>query len=235
MTQDRRSSIAVMAQSSGITATTIQRILKEDLQLVKRCAKFMPYDITDTQKKKRLDICDFLCRLHCHTPRVFRHAITLDESWVYVYDPELKQQSKEWMMKAEARPQKPRRTISNKVMIIILMHRDLSTTNSYNSPSLTQGVFRAIFQRFNDTHQCCRPRSTVGGCKFIHMDNAPSHNATLSLQFVRGLGWTCLPHPPYSPDLTSNDFWFYQRLKNLRGQKFANLNDLKASVETEIS
>jgi histone-lysine N-methyltransferase SETMAR len=35
------------------------------------------------------------------------------------------------------------------------------------------------------------------------------------------LGWTVLPHPPYSPDLTPSDFHLFGQLKKaLRGKKF---------------
>ncbi len=54
-----------------------------------------------------------------HTPRAFHHVVTMDESWVYVYDPHLKNQSLTWLRKGEARPQKPRKGIATaKVMII---------------------------------------------------------------------------------------------------------------------
>ncbi len=67
------------------------------------------------------------------------------------------------------------------------------------------------------------------------MDNASPHNATQSLQLVRNLGWTRIPHLAYSPDLTPNDFFFYACLKhNLRGQHHGRLEQLKQLVEDEI-
>ncbi len=67
------------------------------------------------------------------------------------------------------------------------------------------------------------------------MDNAPSHTAGLTLQHLRNLGWTVLPHPAYSPDLAPSDFWFFPRLKRgLKGRHFANLNDLQEAVDTEV-
>ena len=102
--------------------------------------------------------------------------------------------------------------------------------------TVNQQLFHAVFWRFDAAHARRRLHSTVYGCKFIHLDNAPSHNATLTLNLIQQLGWTHLPHPAYSPDLAPNDFWLYSRLKkNLRGVRFPSLDVLKEAVVDEIS
>ncbi|UYV75591.1 hypothetical protein LAZ67_13000681 [Cordylochernes scorpioides] len=58
-------------QDTGISQTTIERIVTEDLKLKKTPAKFIPRFLTNEQK---------LC----------------DETWVYGYDSETKRQSAEW-------------------------------------------------------------------------------------------------------------------------------------------
>lgn len=101
---------------------------------------------------------------------------------------------------------------------------------------LNQQVFHAIFRRFDAAHARRRPRATVHGHKFLHMDNAPAHKATLTLALIDQLGWSRLPQPAYSPDLAPSDFWLYHHLKcNLRGVRFANLEDLKEAVSDEIA
>ncbi len=43
----------------------------------------------------------------------------MDESWIYVYDPHLKETTREWLRKDEPRPQEPIRGISvSKTMIV---------------------------------------------------------------------------------------------------------------------
>ncbi len=64
VTSDRRVSIATMSATSGISQTSIQRILKHDLHLVKRSAKFVPVDLTQEQRSRRAEICTFWSRLH---------------------------------------------------------------------------------------------------------------------------------------------------------------------------
>ncbi len=107
--------------------------------------------------------------------------------------------------------------------------------NLFNVLTVNQQLFRAVFRCFDAAYQRRRPHSCVRGCRFIHLDNAPAHNATLTLALVQQLGWTRLPHPAYSPDLAPNDFWLYSRLKkNLRGVRFPSLEVLKQAVEDEI-
>jgi len=49
------------------------------------------------------------------------------------------------------------------------------------------------------------------------------------------MGWTVLPHPPYSPDLAPYDFHLIGPLKDaLRGRRFADINGLKHSVHEEL-
>ena len=49
------------------------------------------------------------------------------------------------------------------------------------------------------------------------------------------MGWTVLPHPPYSPDLAPYDFHLFGPLKYaLRGRRFADIDDLKYSVREEL-
>jgi histone-lysine N-methyltransferase SETMAR len=49
------------------------------------------------------------------------------------------------------------------------------------------------------------------------------------------MGWTVLPHPPYSPDLAPSDFHLFGPLKDaLRGRRFADDEELKHSMPEEL-
>ncbi len=105
--QDRKTSITAISAKSGITCSTVHRILKTDLKLVKKCAKFVPRELNDTQLARRVQVCTFWNRLLRTHPAVIRNIVTMYESWVYLYDPLLKVHSREWMRREESRPQKP--------------------------------------------------------------------------------------------------------------------------------
>ncbi len=238
VTQDRRMTIRGMSAKTGIPYSTIQRILKKDLKLKKRCSTFVPAVLTDWHKQCRRDICNFFTRLTAQSPRVLRNTVTMDESWIYVWDPDKRIHCMEWLQAGEPRPQTPRRTLATaKVMILTFFDRKGMIYYEYiqRPQTVNQQVFRAVFQRFNAAYECRRPRTRVQGCKFIHLDNVPAHNATLTLQLIAQLGWTRLPQPSYSPDLSPCNFWLFSRLKrNIRGVRFPNLDTLKDAVSDQI-
>ncbi|CAH1995393.1 unnamed protein product [Acanthoscelides obtectus] len=55
----------------------------------------------------------------------------------------------------------------------------------------------------------------------LHQDNASSHTAQKTKQYLTEENVELLDHPPYSPDLSPTDFFNFPKIKNrLRGQTF---------------
>ncbi|CAH1988644.1 unnamed protein product [Acanthoscelides obtectus] len=55
----------------------------------------------------------------------------------------------------------------------------------------------------------------------LQQDNASSHTAQETRQYLTEENVELLDHPPYSPDLIPNDFFTFPKIKNtLRGQRF---------------
>jgi hypothetical protein len=50
------------------------------------------------------------------------------------------------------------------------------------------------------------------GVLFLH-DNAPAHRALATQKKLAYLGFHCLDHPPYSPDLAPSDYHLFPGLK----------------------
>ncbi len=172
-------------------------------------------------------------------PRVFWNLVTLDESWVYTWDPSMKVHNKEWLRAGEAKSLIPRCNVATaKVMIVSFFNSKGMVYYEYVQRPLTvnQQVFRGIFRCFDEAHRRRCPHCTVHGRRFLHMDNAPAHKAALTLALIEQLGWTRLPQPAYSPDLAPCDFWLFHRLKkNLCGVRFTSLAELKEAVTAELS
>jgi len=51
------------------------------------------------------------------------------------------------------------------------------------------------------------------GVLFLH-DDAPAHRALATQKKLAYLGFQCLDHPPYSPDLVQSDYHLFPGLKN---------------------
>ena len=70
------------------------------------------------------------------------------------------------------------------------------------------------------------------GVLFLH-DNVPAHRALATQKKLTYLGFQCLDHPPYSPDLTPSDYHLFPGLKKqLKGRHFSSDAEVIAAAET---
>ncbi|UYV64558.1 hypothetical protein LAZ67_3001179 [Cordylochernes scorpioides] len=96
MRENPRTTLLELEQDTGMSKTTIGRIVTEDLKLKKTPAKFIPRFLTNEQKLCRLATCEDMMEMTRTDPEWKDKIITGDETWVYGYDPETKPQSAEW-------------------------------------------------------------------------------------------------------------------------------------------
>jgi len=82
--ENRRLTVMSIAQQVNIDRETVRKILTEDLDKRKVCAKMVPKELTEEQKQTRVTICqDLLQRQDDISGRV----ITGDETWIYKIRP----------------------------------------------------------------------------------------------------------------------------------------------------
>ena len=61
----------------------------------------------------------------------------------------------------------------------------------------------------------------------LHYDNAPSHNAMLTQNYLSTTSFKKVPHPPYSPDLALCDFGIFGTVKTqFEGREFESEDEL---------
>jgi hypothetical protein len=94
--EDRRRTIDEFVDLSGVSWSSCQRILSEELQMKRVAAKFVPHVLTADQNQSRVDTCRELKEHLGINPNLLSNVITGDASWCYAYDPETKMQSSEW-------------------------------------------------------------------------------------------------------------------------------------------
>jgi len=64
-------------------------------------------------------------------------------------------------------------------------------------------------------------------------DNALAHQALATQKKLAYLGFQCLHHPPYSPDLALSDYHLFPGLrKQLKGHQFSSDTEVIAAAET---
>jgi len=109
-----------IAEQVNIDRETVRKILTEDLDTRKVCAKMVPKELTEEQKQRRVTICQDLLE---RQDDILGHVIIRDETWVYQSDPETKQQSAQWKTANSPQPKKFRWSKSRvKTMLLTFFH-----------------------------------------------------------------------------------------------------------------
>ncbi|UYV81207.1 hypothetical protein LAZ67_20000338 [Cordylochernes scorpioides] len=203
-----------LEQDTGISKTTIGKIVTEDLKLKKTPAKCIPRFLTNEQNLCRLATCEDMFKMTRTDPEWKDKIITGDETWVYGYDPETKRQSAEWRGQGEPRPKKSRILKSrNKVLLVAFLDNKGIVHHEYLPAGQT--VIKEM------------PEKWTNGDWILHHDNARPHTAHLVTSFLAKNGTEILPQPPYSPDIAPNDFFLFPKLKAvLKGRHFDTREDI---------
>ncbi len=150
--------------------------------------------------------------------------VTGDETFVYCYEPETKQQSAVWVFDEEPPPTKVVRSKSvGKQMIAVFFRRTgmvtaipLEKGRTVNADWYTEVCLPAVFKALEEE----RPSGGLRGI-LLHHDNAPAHTAAKTMDFLHDTGVQLIPHPPYSPDLAPADYFLFpEAKKELRGKRF---------------
>ncbi|CAH1996463.1 unnamed protein product [Acanthoscelides obtectus] len=179
--------------------TSIQKILHEELGVRKLVSRWIPHLLTEEQKAARVIWCQkTLDRFNSGNSKNVYSIVSSDESWIYCYEPENKRQSAVWVFQGEEKPTKVirSRSVSKKMV---------ATFVTICLPKLITEL-----RKIN-------PERRI----ILHQDNASSHTAQKTRQYLTEENVELLNHPPYSPDLSPNDFFTFPKIKNrLRGQRF---------------
>jgi len=93
--------------------------------------------------------------------------------------------------------------------------------------------YSSLLVQYKDSLKEKRRGKVTKGVLFLH-DNAPAHRALATQNKLEYLGFQCLDHPPYSPDLVPSDYHLLLRLKKkqLRSRHFSSDGELIAAAET---
>lgn len=232
---DRRLSISAVSHQSGLPWSTCRCIITLDLGLVHKTAKFVPHLLQEQHLAERLRISKAMLQYIRVHKDFLKHVVTMDESWVYTYDLELKSQSTQWLRKEDPRPIKSSRPHAvSKVLLVSffgcsgLIHRE------FPRRTVTSKVFVNIVSRLRFAVSRKRGHKYLQKMT-LHMDNASPHTSKTTRAFLMHSRTKVLEHPAYSPDLAPSDFWFFPRLKrDLWGHRFQSLEDLEAAVDDQI-
>lgn len=93
---DRRMTVKQLVLHFNVSVGTMYKVMHKELGLKKLTVKWVPHMLSDEQKKERCNAArECLALYNENRSKVIDHILTMDETWVYAYDPETAEESKE--------------------------------------------------------------------------------------------------------------------------------------------
>lgn len=235
---DARISQRHLAGILGVSKTTIQGILTQNLHMRKVCTRWIPKILTAPQLEHRAACArENLALFHQQPEHFMASIVTGDETWVHHFEPLNQQEAKEWTRVGEqprARARHQQR--AGKVLLTIFWDQRGILLNDYlqQGQTVTGQYYAALVARLREAIKQKRRGMLTAGVQLLH-DNAPAHTSQVAVAAVQTAGFQVLSHPPYSPDIAPTDYFLFAHLKkHLRGRSFDSNEDVIAAVETYL-
>ena len=188
----------------GISSGSMNQILNDHLGVSKRCARWVPHNLTEEQERGRVEWCThMLNKFDGGRSSGVWDIVTGHETWIFQYNPETKQQSAVWVLPGEAPPVKFKRSKSvAKQMVACLFSNSghvatihLEDRKTVNSDWYINHCLPKVFGEW------CKHRPHRGTQGLLLYHNASAHTAAATLDFLAENSVNLVTHPPYSPDL----------------------------------
>lgn len=233
--EDRRVTVRELEEKLQIPKSSIHRIIS-DLGYRKCSARWVPKMLTEDHKRQRIESSREVLELYAEEGAVFLDSIvTGDETWVYHFTPESKQQSMEWRHSFSPKKRKFKvKQSARKIMATVFWDRKgvlliefMPTGTTINSASYCETL-----EKLRKAIKNRRPGMLTKGVRLLH-DNARPHVARNTKSLLEKFGWDILPHPPYSPDLAPSDYHLFTNLKKHLGGKRLNSDEEVKTVVME--
>jgi [histone H3]-lysine36 N-dimethyltransferase SETMAR len=98
--------------------------------------------------------------------------------------------------------------------------------------TITAEVYCNQLDSLNDAIKAKRPSIFIKKKVFFQHDNARPHTAKITPDKLKDLGWTVIPHPPYSSDLAPSDYHLFRSMYHyLLGKNFNQTDEVKSGPE----
>jgi histone-lysine N-methyltransferase SETMAR len=220
---DGRASSRELGEWLGFDHKTILNGLHA-LGRVEKHTRWIPKNLTEGDRANRVKMSQALLELQRRDPSLPLHTIAGDETMVSLSNPAPKHA---WVRKGDPGPTAVRQQFPKQRMVCFFFdaYGFIHVEIMQEGKKVDSIIYCQQLERVAAKLRRCRPyiiRST-----YLLQDNASPHRANLTMAKIEALGWTKLPHPPYSPDLNPTDYGVNRALKeSIKGQEFKNEEQL---------
>jgi len=153
----------------------------------------------------------------------------VNDTKLHIFDLESKMQSMAWKHVSSPPPRKfCIVTSAHKVLLTVFCDAEGTVLIDYlEHDSTVTGIYYIDLIRKARVALKEKGQGKLHLGVLFHQDNAPAHTSSEALAAIRNDGFKLLPHPPYSPDLASSDFYLFPKLKEFtKGREFADDEDV---------
>jgi histone-lysine N-methyltransferase SETMAR len=182
----------------------------------------VPGILMQDQHDDCMSICHDLIDTADKDGMFLNRIITGDETWCFLYDLQLKQQSATWKSPSSPRKKKPRQDRSKgKVMLELFFDSSGIVHMEFIAEGVTVNKHhcKEVHRCLCSSVHCKHPKLWCRKNWLLLHDNAAAHRPVLVQEVLAKQQVIILPHPPYSTDLTPCNFFFFSVLKEkLRGR-----------------
>ena len=238
--EDRHTTIALISDKLGLSIGSIHTIIHEDLRMRKVCSRWVPHLLSDDQKRRRVECAStILSEFGPEGLKRITDIVTGDEKWFYYFQVPHKRQNMVWLGDEDARPTVVKGGFrSRKQMFVVFfcstgpvsvvtVPKGQNVNATYYSETALTSVMKNL--------EKMKPSRLALRKVHLHHDNASSHTAVKTRQFLEASNLQLIDHPPYSPDLAPCDFWLFPKLsEKLAGTNFRRVQDLARRINSEM-
>ncbi|XP_043262919.1 histone-lysine N-methyltransferase SETMAR-like [Colletes gigas] len=228
--QNPRQSTRSISERLNTSQSTVNRHL-EKLGKVSKLGVWVPHNLNERNKEDRISIAtSLLSRVKIEA--FLNRIVTGDEKWVSYENIVRKRQ---WLDKNQPPLPDPKANIHGKTILLCvwwdcqgIIHHELLKSNL----TITADKYVQQLQRVQEKLHEKRPALVNRKSVILLHENARSHTARVIQEKILELGWSVLPHPPYSPDLAPADYHLFCSLQNfLYGKTFNSEEQVRQAVE----
>ena len=157
-------------------------------------------------------VWNFFSVIHIISSRA--RFVTMDETWLYQYDLETKQQLTECVIAAHPAPKIQSAKIRWKILVSIFWDPDGILLIDYlpKIQTVITEYYSSLLVQLKDILKEKGRGKVTKVVLFLH-DNALAHRALATQKKLANPGFQCTDHPPFFPDLAP---WVYQLFPGLK-------------------
>lgn len=228
ITEDPHCTYSAIQTTLGIGSAAVSKILHEELRMRKIVCRWVPHQLTEFQKSERVRISkETLNLLENGGHRIISKIVTGDETYIPFYDTLTRQESRVWVHEDDPTPTTPKKQRAMKKVMYAVFFRSTGLVKAIKLEEQRTVTANWYINK-------CLPE-VLGSLDIrgllLHHDNASSHTARATVDYLRENNVRVIEHPPYSPDLAMCDFWlFFNLKKHLRGRKFSSENEIDQAI-----